>query len=216
MRRKILSAYEPEIDVIVRGKADREVEFGNTLYLCESAEGYLLDWKLYGGQAPSELKQLWESLERQKGFALEEKIEAISGIGAMPRRRPASGSRQRGFLTPLRPAIHKSSRSGWRSRALSGCSDDEGAPKAGSECSRTDGTGARYAAKALTTVTLAWPGRFCPTIYGKSRRDLRKNMRKRQRRRHRDPRIESEALPWENYRLKARGRVLERCITDKR
>ncbi len=76
---KILSAYEPEIDVIVRGKADREVEFGNTLYLCESAEGYLLDWKLYGGQAPSELKQLWESLERQKGFALEEKIEAISG-----------------------------------------------------------------------------------------------------------------------------------------
>ena len=37
----------------------------------------------------------------------------------MPRRRPASGSRQRGFLTPLRPAIHKSSRSGWRSRALS-------------------------------------------------------------------------------------------------
>ncbi len=76
---KILSAYEPEIDVIVRGKADREVEFGNTLYLCESAEGYLMDWKLYGGQAPSELKQLWESLERQKGFALEEKIEAISG-----------------------------------------------------------------------------------------------------------------------------------------
>ncbi len=63
---KILSAYEPEIDVIVRGKADREVEFGNTLYLCESAEGYLLDWKLYGGQAPSELKQLWESLERQR------------------------------------------------------------------------------------------------------------------------------------------------------
>ncbi len=35
--------------------------------------------RIIGGQAPSELKQLWESLERQKGFALEEKIEAISG-----------------------------------------------------------------------------------------------------------------------------------------
>ena len=76
---KILSVYEPEIEVIVRGKANREVEFGNTLYLCESAEGYLLDWKLYGRQAPSEYKQLLESLERQKGCALEEKIEAISG-----------------------------------------------------------------------------------------------------------------------------------------
>ncbi len=31
------------------------------------------------GGRPRELKQLWESLERQKGFALEEKIEAISG-----------------------------------------------------------------------------------------------------------------------------------------
>ena len=40
--------------VLVRGKAGKEVEFGNTLLLCESAAGYLLDWKVYREQAPSE------------------------------------------------------------------------------------------------------------------------------------------------------------------
>jgi hypothetical protein len=33
---KILSAHEPDIDVIVRGKAGAQVEFGNELFLAES------------------------------------------------------------------------------------------------------------------------------------------------------------------------------------
>ncbi len=44
---KILSLYEPEINTIVRGKADAEVEFGNTLWLTEQREGLIIDWKLY-------------------------------------------------------------------------------------------------------------------------------------------------------------------------
>jgi hypothetical protein len=74
---KILSVHEPDVHVIVRGKAGKDVEFGNTLFLCESAEGLLLDWKLYRDRAPSEYVQMKESLERQNAFDLEQPIEAV-------------------------------------------------------------------------------------------------------------------------------------------
>ncbi len=74
---KILSVHEPEVHVIVRGKAGKEVEFGNTLFLCESAEGLLLDWKLYREKAPGEYVQMKESLQRQQAFDLEQPIEAV-------------------------------------------------------------------------------------------------------------------------------------------
>lgn len=73
---KILSAHQSDLHVIVRRKAGREVEFGNTLMICESAHGYILDWKLYREQAPSESDQLAESLERQANLEIEEPILA--------------------------------------------------------------------------------------------------------------------------------------------
>lgn len=62
--KKILSLYEREIHVVVRGKAGAESEFGNTLLLGEQADGVILDWKLYQEQAPADMKLLPESLER--------------------------------------------------------------------------------------------------------------------------------------------------------
>ncbi|MFK5927398.1 MAG: hypothetical protein QM483_12255 [Desulfuromusa sp.] len=44
-KNKILSLYEPDVCVIVRGKADAEVEFGNGFYLAEQADGLIVDWK---------------------------------------------------------------------------------------------------------------------------------------------------------------------------
>ena len=61
---KILSLYEKEVQVIVRGKAGAKVEFGNTLLLAEQAQGLIVDWKLYEDSAPSDDHQLPESLER--------------------------------------------------------------------------------------------------------------------------------------------------------
>jgi len=61
---KILSLYEPEVHVIVRGKAGARVEFGNTLLIAEQPEGLIVDWRLYEGQAPSDAQALVESLER--------------------------------------------------------------------------------------------------------------------------------------------------------
>lgn len=63
-RSKILSLYEKDIHVIVRGKANAETEFGNTLLLGEQINGIILDWKLYKDKAPSDSNLLKESLER--------------------------------------------------------------------------------------------------------------------------------------------------------
>jgi len=64
---KLLSLYERELHVIVRGKAEAEVEFGNTLWLGEQADGLILDWRLLRDQSPGDTKLFRESLERIKG-----------------------------------------------------------------------------------------------------------------------------------------------------
>ena len=44
---KILSLYDENVQVIVRGKAGAEVEFGNKLSLVESKQGLIVDYKLH-------------------------------------------------------------------------------------------------------------------------------------------------------------------------
>ena len=61
---KILSFYEPDTRVIVRGKAGSEVEFGNTLYLAEQEDGLIVDWQFIQEQAPADNKLVKSSLER--------------------------------------------------------------------------------------------------------------------------------------------------------
>jgi hypothetical protein len=71
---KILSLYEPDLHVIVRGKAGAEVEFGNTLLLVEQAQGLVVDWHLYEESAPADSRQLPGSLDR---------LEARLGAGVI-------------------------------------------------------------------------------------------------------------------------------------
>ena len=61
---KILSLYEPDIHVLVRGKTDAETEFGNALYLAEQADGLIVDWKFILEQPPSDSKLVKESIQR--------------------------------------------------------------------------------------------------------------------------------------------------------
>lgn len=61
---KILSFYEPDVNVIVRHKPGAEVEFGNTLLLGESRQGLIVDWQLYPDSAPGDARLLAPSLER--------------------------------------------------------------------------------------------------------------------------------------------------------
>ncbi len=60
---KILSLYESEINVIVRGKLGREVEFGNSLLLAEQSDGLLVDWQLSEAQS-SDANELLASVDR--------------------------------------------------------------------------------------------------------------------------------------------------------
>jgi len=62
---KLLSLYEPETKVIIRGKAGAEVEFGNKAFISEQANGLITDWKLYNN-APSDNACIIESLDRLK------------------------------------------------------------------------------------------------------------------------------------------------------
>lgn len=57
-REKILSLYERDVHVIVRGKAGAEVEFGNSLLLAENAEGFILDHELKREASPGDAKWL--------------------------------------------------------------------------------------------------------------------------------------------------------------
>jgi hypothetical protein len=61
---KILSLYEPEVRVIVRGKAGAEVEFGNTVLLGENRQGVILDYEIFRKSAPADSQTLFGSLLR--------------------------------------------------------------------------------------------------------------------------------------------------------
>lgn len=61
---KILSLYEPAVNVIVRRKAGVEVEFGNTLLLVESTQGLILDHDLFENSAPADSRMIKPSVER--------------------------------------------------------------------------------------------------------------------------------------------------------
>ena len=70
---KILSLYEHELHVIVRGKSGAEVEFGNSLFVAENADGFILHHQLIEDQSPGDskwLSQELETIERAAGCAL--------------------------------------------------------------------------------------------------------------------------------------------------
>ena len=74
---KILSVHESEIDVIVRGKAGAQTEFGNELFVGESASGLIVDYMLYSKSAPSEGKKLLESAQRQQKLKVDAQLSSV-------------------------------------------------------------------------------------------------------------------------------------------
>jgi IS5 family transposase len=51
---KIYSIFEPHTDVIKRGKVDKPVEFGHKVFLAESANGLITDYRVLDGNPPDE------------------------------------------------------------------------------------------------------------------------------------------------------------------
>ena len=75
---KILSLYDEDVHVIIRGKVDAKIEFGNTLFLGEQQDGLIIDWKLYKDTAPADNKQLPESLGRLEEYYDGYKPDSVS------------------------------------------------------------------------------------------------------------------------------------------
>jgi hypothetical protein len=61
---KILSLYDTDVRVIVRGKAGAEVEFGNTVLLGENPQGVILDYELFRQSAPADSQLVFTPLVR--------------------------------------------------------------------------------------------------------------------------------------------------------
>ena len=61
---KILSLYDLDVRVIVRGKAGAEVEFGNTVLFGENRQGVILDYEIWREPAPADSQTLFGSLSR--------------------------------------------------------------------------------------------------------------------------------------------------------
>lgn len=64
---KILSLYERDVHVLVRGKASAEIEFGNALFVAEQRDGLIVDWKLLQDDSPGDAVLLEESVARIQG-----------------------------------------------------------------------------------------------------------------------------------------------------
>ena len=61
---KILSLYDQDAHVIVRGKSGNEVEFGQGLVLTEQRDGLIIDWELFEKQLPADSQLLNPVLTR--------------------------------------------------------------------------------------------------------------------------------------------------------
>ena len=60
---KILSLYDSDINILVRGKANATVEFGNKLWLGETSEGFIVDYLLERDQT-SDSKHVLPAVQR--------------------------------------------------------------------------------------------------------------------------------------------------------
>lgn len=101
--RKLLSVHEADVRVLVRGKAGREVEFGNTLLLAECPQGLILDWELYREKAPAEWRQLQQSVQRQTAFDLSADIVAVGADRGFCARKGSEELAQRGIYDAVCP-----------------------------------------------------------------------------------------------------------------
>ena len=65
---KILSLYDKDVHIIVRGKAGHEVEFGQGLVLTEQTNGIIVDWELLAEQPPSDSRLMEPVIERLEKY----------------------------------------------------------------------------------------------------------------------------------------------------
>ena len=99
---KILSLYERDIHVLLRGKANAEVEFGNTVLVGENSQGIILDYQVWKGVAPTDASMLVESLERLSA-GLGWNVPAVGADRGFATKANAEGLRESGIFDATCP-----------------------------------------------------------------------------------------------------------------
>ena len=74
---KILSLYEPDVEVLKRGKAGADVEFGNKLWLGETRAGLIVDWELLA-EAKADCALVIPAVKRLQG-AMKIELQQVWG-----------------------------------------------------------------------------------------------------------------------------------------
>lgn len=77
-REKILSLYEEDIRLVVRGKAGAPIEYGNSLFIAETSAGFILDHELRKEDSPGDAPWLRERL----GTLQTKSGHRLCGLGA--------------------------------------------------------------------------------------------------------------------------------------
>jgi len=117
---KILSLYEPDVQVIVRRKAGAEVEFGNTLFLAENPQGLILDWELFQKSAPADSVLVAGSVGRME-WAYGPKLKAVGADRGFDSQANRAGLESEGICNGVCPRDPKELRrrqASWKFKAL--------------------------------------------------------------------------------------------------
>lgn len=116
---KILSLYQPDVQVIVRKKAGVEVEFGNTLFLAENPQGLILDWELFRQSAPCDSAIMPQSVGRmEKVFGPLEAVAADRGFDSELNRMGLAADKIYNGICPRSPELLQERNRSWKFKWL--------------------------------------------------------------------------------------------------
>jgi IS5 family transposase len=119
-KEKILSLYEPDVQVIVRGKAGAEVEFGNTFSIAENPQGFILEWELFRQSAPADSALLPRAVGRlEKAYG--PKLKAVGGDRGFDSEANQSGLAEEKIyngICPRNPRALRQRKTSWKFQRL--------------------------------------------------------------------------------------------------
>lgn len=105
---KILSIYEADINVIVRGKSDAEVEFGNCLRIAEQRNGIIVDYHLYKKSVADNSAQAFEDGLVRMCEATSNRMKTLWTDRGMDSAKNISALESRGIVNGICPkSVHK-------------------------------------------------------------------------------------------------------------
>ncbi len=152
---KILSAHEPDIDVIVRGKAGASVEFGNELVVGESLGGLIVDYTLYGKNAPGEGEKLVESVQRQQELRVDVKLSAVVADRGFDAAKTLAWLEEQSITSQICPKSPQALRERLKDAKFSGLQTRRGSTEARIAILKNHTGGRVWRAKGLTHRRLA-------------------------------------------------------------